>query len=284
MHVARTYQSAIDYWDEVGPFLLEDEARHSLAIGIAKRYVAQEWRPDEDAAPGSLLASVWQADGSFDFAAWCTPPHALTVTGGGAEGIRALVELIRGRGESFDRCNGPTESIEHLARAVGRPFTRGIETALHRLDALEVVATLPKVEITRAVADEEMLVRRWAHQFAIDCGLAPKDSELPTEPMDLQRSQFFLARDGHGEPVSMTAITRETPSSANLSYVYTPEPHRGRGYASALVAAVSQRALDGGKSFCTLFTDLANPTSNKIYAALGYRRLSDSTEIRFEPE
>jgi predicted GNAT family acetyltransferase len=31
-----------------------------------------------------------------------------------------------------------------------------------------------------------------------------------------------------------------------------------------------------------LYTDLANPTSNKIYQALGYRRVLDRTSLRFD--
>jgi len=31
-----------------------------------------------------------------------------------------------------------------------------------------------------------------------------------------------------------------------------------------------------------LFTDLANPTSNKIYAEVGYRRVGDWEEIELE--
>jgi predicted GNAT family acetyltransferase len=48
------------------------------------------------------------------------------------------------------------------------------------------------------------------------------------------------------------------------------------------VAAVSRRALAGGADRCMLFTDLANPTSNKIYAEVGYRRRGDWEEIALE--
>jgi len=34
---------------------------------------------------------------------------------------------------------------------------------------------------------------------------------------------------------------------------------------------------------CMLYTDLDNPTSNKIYAEVGYRRALDWEEIAFEP-
>jgi predicted GNAT family acetyltransferase len=63
--------------------------------------------------------------------------------------------------------------------------------------------------------------------------------------------------------------------------VYTPPERRGRGYATALVAVVSQRALDAGAAACSLYTDLANPTSNKIYDAVGYRPVRDVTRYRF---
>jgi hypothetical protein len=43
-------------------------------------------------------------------------------------------------------------------------------------------------------------------------------------------------------------------------------------------------ALDRGKRFCFLYTDLANPTSNAIYMRLGYRPVCDSREIAFAAE
>ena len=35
------------------------------------------------------------------------------------------------------------------------------------------------------------------------------------------------------------------------------------------------RLLEEGRSFCLLYTDLANPTSNAIYARIGYRGIRD---------
>ena len=50
---------------------------------------------------------------------------------------------------------------------------------------------------------------------------------------------------------------------------------RGRGYASNCVAALTQKMLDQGRKFCFLYTDLSNPTSNKIYQQIGYRPVCD---------
>jgi predicted GNAT family acetyltransferase len=63
--------------------------------------------------------------------------------------------------------------------------------------------------------------------------------------------------------------------------VYTPPELRRRGYAGSAVAAASRRALTAGAHTCMLFTDLANPTSNKIYAEVGYRAIGGWEEYSF---
>jgi len=90
---------------------------------------------------------------------------------------------------------------------------------------------------------------------------------------------IFLWDDGR--PVSVAARNRPTPHGISVGYVYTPPELRGRGYATSCVAALSQHLLDSGYEFCTLFTDLANPTSNDIYQQIGYRPICDYDEYVF---
>ena len=40
--------------------------------------------------------------------------------------------------------------------------------------------------------------------------------------------------------------------------------------------------LDEGKEFCTLYTDLSNPTSNSIYRNIGYVAVADVEDIEFD--
>jgi predicted GNAT family acetyltransferase len=47
---------------------------------------------------------------------------------------------------------------------------------------------------------------------------------------------------------------------------------------------VTAAQLAGGRRFCFLYTDLANPTSNKIYADIGYERVCDAIDYAFELE
>jgi uncharacterized protein len=103
-------------------------------------------------------------------------------------------------------------------------------------------------------------------------------------------AEYWLTRPGRllylweddGRPVSMTGASGRTPNGIRIGAVYTPPELRGRGYASNLVAQVSQAQLDGGLRYCFLYTDLANPTSNHIYQEIGYTPVADVDEYRFE--
>ena len=79
----------------------------------------------------------------------------------------------------------------------------------------------------------------------------------------------------------MAAKNRESRNAATISLVYTPKELRGQGYASRIVAKLTQKLLDEGKSKCNLFTDLKNPTSNSIYQKVGYRFLGESMHFDF---
>jgi predicted GNAT family acetyltransferase len=81
--------------------------------------------------------------------------------------------------------------------------------------------------------------------------------------------------------VSMCGFGGLTPRGIRIGPVYTPPELRRRGYASALTAHVTQQQLDGGRDYCFLYTDLANPTSNRIYLNLGYELVCESADYAF---
>ena len=87
-----------------------------------------------------------------------------------------------------------------------------------------------------------------------------------------------------GVPVSLVAYGNPTAHGVRIGPVYTPPEQRGRGYASACVAILSQHLLESGRTFCFLFTDLANPTSNHIYQTVGYNPVNDMDVYIFETE
>jgi predicted GNAT family acetyltransferase len=74
-----------------------------------------------------------------------------------------------------------------------------------------------------------------------------------------------------------------TRAGTRIGYVYTPPEARRRGYASALVAEVSQTMLERGCDFCVLYTDMSNPTSNGIYQTIGYRLIEQVRDFDIVP-
>lgn len=79
-------------------------------------------------------------------------------------------------------------------------------------------------------------------------------------------------------PVSTLALAPEVAGMVRIGPVYTPPEQRRRGYAGNAVAAAAREALAGGASRCMLATDLANPTSNRVYASVGFRAFADWEE------
>jgi predicted GNAT family acetyltransferase len=100
---------------------------------------------------------------------------------------------------------------------------------------------------------------------------------------DDERSGFWLWEDG--EPVSISGHNEVAAGvGARIGPVYTPVKFRRRGYASNLVREQSVWLLESGRPSCFLYTDLGNPTSNRIYMDIGYELVCESAEFTFDPK
>src|SRR5581483_4517864 len=115
-------------------------------------------------------------------------------------------------------------------------------------------------------ADREFLVRWW--KDFVDEALGDREelaqSERAVDARLASPTSGVVLWSVDDKPVSFAGFAGPTPNGIRIGPVFTPPSLRKHGYASALVAALSQRLLDDGRRFCFLFTNLANPTSNKI--------------------
>ncbi|SDW20112.1 GNAT family N-acetyltransferase [Paenibacillus sp. CF384] len=85
-----------------------------------------------------------------------------------------------------------------------------------------------------------------------------------------------------GEAVSMANIAHRSRRHGRINAVFTPLRHRKRGYASAIVAAVSEQLLQENLT-PMLYADLRNPSSNKIYRNIGFLPNGQISDIGFSP-
>ena len=124
------------------------------------------------------------------------------------------------------------------------------------------------------------LATQWTYEFVREA-LSESDLESAQKSAlrKIKNEELYLWMVN--DPVSMVARARPTKNMIAVNAVYTPPKYRKRGYASASVAALSQKLLDSGYRSCVLFTDLSNPTSNKIYQNIGYKPVCDYTSYEF---
>jgi predicted GNAT family acetyltransferase len=141
---------------------------------------------------------------------------------------------------------------------------------------------MPPGHLRLAETKDIDLIADWARVFSEEAlGETPAEGEAQRlAEARVKLGEIYLWEDG--QVVSMAAKGRPTRNSCSIGLVYTPPELRGRGYASTCVASLSQVILASGYQFCTLFTDLSNPTSNSIYQKMGYRPLGDFNAYDFE--
>jgi predicted GNAT family acetyltransferase len=278
------YPDAESFLAVARPALERQECANGLMLGVCLRLV------DQPLAYGSqpYFATVASA-GGLRVAAAMTPPFRLLAY---AEDDcdSAALELVA---DALLRGKWPVPGV--LARqAVAEAFASlwrskagaGCSTSLRlRLYELRQVVhpRYPPGEFRPAAVEDIPLVRQWACGFHEECFRDEwHEQSMKSAEEKVKSGGLFLWVDG--VPASMAARTRPTPHGESVSFVYTPPGQREKGYATAVVAHLSQRILDAGKQFCTLYADLGNPTSNSIYQRIGYTAVADVVQLDFERE
>jgi predicted GNAT family acetyltransferase len=155
---------------------------------------------------------------------------------------------------------------------------------VYGLTSVRDIARAPG-EPRAAVPDDRAFLLAWLRAFADESLAHPEETFRHIERNLESRfggegGGFWLWED-RGEPVSLSGYSGPTPTGIRIGPVYTPPEHRKHGYATTLVADLSAWLLEQGHRACFLYTDLANPTSNRIYVEIGYERVCDAMEFMF---
>ena len=268
---------------EAEPLLLADEARHNLILGIAGTI-----RATPDLYP---LRSLWlvRDAGEVVAAALRTAPYNLILAKPrSTAALAALAETVA-VAEEIPGVTGTEPEIHEFAELwsqhSGVPGRVNMRQGVYALDQVELVPSVSGSARVATQHDRDLALRWWiafGDEVLHEGGPGRERAEASLDhKLSDPASGILLWEDG-GEPVSLAGWGGPTPNGIRIGPVYTPPELRGRGYATAVTAELSQRQLDGGRSFCFLYTDLANPTSNAIYERIGYRRVCDSKQFAFE--
>jgi GNAT superfamily N-acetyltransferase len=277
MHVRR-HTSAAEYLEVAGPTLRRQPVINQLVIGIAQQVARDPGRYGAD----NYFFSV--EDGNeIVGAALQTAPWPVQVSAAPPEAVRALARAFADL-PAIRAVSGPDDTPRVFADEYARlrGVTHQLEDSLGTFE-LTAVSPVPAAQGTRVIASDEHapVLQAWIEAFHAEA--VPHDpparADAGQRVASSGRAHIWL--DAAGAPVSYAMNNRDVDGWASIGPVYTPPEQRGRGFATALVAGVSQYLLDQGRPGCTLYTNLANPTSNAIYERIGYRRIGSAFRYAF---
>ncbi|HEY8180002.1 MAG TPA: GNAT family N-acetyltransferase [Candidatus Limnocylindria bacterium] len=275
------YARVADFLAAAGDFLAAREAEHNLILGISSSLVESADRYD-----GQPYEAVVSDGDRVVLAALRTPPYNLILSEvDDPAALAVLADDLAGSG--LPGVVGPPkaalEFAERWVRSEGGSSAVVINERIYRLSAVRPPRPAPG-SWRAAEPRDRALLAGWLIDFGIEA-LNDADAErvqLGLDEWEAGSGRRYWLWEVNGAPVTLVGAGGDTPHGIRIGPVYTPPPHRGRGYASNLTAAVSQALLTEGRTFCFLYTNLANETANRIYQAIGYEPVTDAIMIRFD--
>lgn len=268
----------------VRDYLMRDEAIHNVALGLIETL-----QSDRNPYAGDNLMAFAHAGDRIGGVLMRTPPYPglLSLVADETAAARLIDTLV----EVYPAIEGLNVPKAAASRALDRleslgfGWEIGMRQRLYRTSTVDAPEGVPGTW-RLAEADDAERVGDWFVRFEMEVNDATEQ-----EARDKTREQVEARVAGglvyvwtvDDEPVSMAGYAGHTPNGARVGFVYTPPAHRGNGYASAITAVATRRALEAGCTYCYLFTDLDNPTTNRIYPAIGYAPVADQHYYALDP-
>lgn len=273
----RSYVSAQEFWDAHQAVLLEREPENILILSLLLRLAAGTYKCDNP----SLVAMI-QGDRPVLLSLRTPPYYQILAHCMDAASIPTLVDWLALQTPDLPGVLGPKNAVAEFCRLwerrTGKLMVVAMAERIHCLYQVESSTLASTSRIFRPARQEDAeLLAEWAEAFDEEAKnpiRPPREDRLDRTKASVAEGRLFVIED-QGDVGSCAQLAGSTPNGRLINFVYTPPAQRRRGCATEIVARLSQLALDRGATFCALYTDLANPTSNSIYAKIGYRPVID---------
>jgi uncharacterized protein len=266
------------YKNKVIPYLEQDEIINNLALGLLLAV--------KDEQP-IVMATVTK-ENNIVMALFQTHQKQIILSKAAeftSEDIHQLAALLNEKLVDIPGFIGEKDLTNRLAKEITIlrnriPYIQ-MNQRLYRLDDIEKKAS-DNGKLIKMEKVNLPLIKEFVYQFCIDINepMSKEDAEVKAKDL-IERGRVF-GWEVDGEIVSMANASRPTKTNITVNFVYTPISERKKGYASSCVSALTELLLNSGYKTTSLYTDLDNPTSNKIYMEIGYKPLIDSIVIHFK--
>ena len=269
--------------EAVTDFLAAREAENNLFLGLLSTLKVNPYAYGGEYPYMALVKVGDEVCG----AALRTPPHHLHVSWMADSGpLEVILPDVQREYGSLPGIFGISPLVRTAAeqwhRLTGQPYNLSTAERSYQLEKVNPVPAVTGEMRQITEADRDLMVD-WLVAFAMDAHLERDRARAEkgvAAALEGKIRRLYLWED-NGVPVSLAGCAGETLNGIRVGPVYTPLEYRRKGYATALVAALSQLLLDEGRKYCFLFTDLSNPTSNHIYMEIGYQPVCDMDMYRF---
>ena len=242
LHVDATDDPA-EALEVCGPFLETDPVLHNVALTLLHDRIAHPvpgrywWVTDDAVGNAPVIGYAWQSPAAF--MAGLTPT---TTAAAHALADRVLADVPDLPGVTGEAGTAAAFTGRWTEQAVVGAAPREGER-VYRLDHVDPVPAAPG-QPRPADGDEIELVVSWLDVFHVET-----DHDLAIDldvVVRLRVAEGLMWVWDDGGPVALTRVTEPVGGVVRVGPVYTPPDQRGHGYATSLVAFLSQRALDDG--------------------------------------
>ena len=279
-----THNDARELISLSGAYLEQNESENNRPLGYAYRLAEGQ---DNYTSEPALLLSILE-HGKAVGVAIMIPPYSMILSRIGTRIEAAVLHLVRHLREidvQISGIIGPAAEVQAFSDCwtEGMPGLSSRVAMRLRVFEARSVANLPlslgKLRLARR--EDHPLMTRWIADYSEAVGkpLSFDNAKSWTEKLIKNQQLHIWDIDG---PVSIAAVDRPTRNGVAIHSVYTPLEYRNKGYATSSVLMLTKKLLADHYSFCSLYTDLANPTSNSIYAKIGYVPVGDALAVDFQ--
>ncbi|WP_085506344.1 GNAT family N-acetyltransferase [Thalassobacillus devorans] len=276
----KEYKDPKEYLHKVEPLLMKQEAMNNLPLGIAERLKKQP-------AEADLITIENGGEVVYTLLHTMRNQWVLPACDTDQSVIEMAACYLYDNGYPVDGIVGKAEGAAVFKDACSKKSKRTsyihMKQLVYRLDQLEQIhVNGGKLKV--AEESDKALIAEWLRFFGREAGERSimEDAETLAEHMVKSGSMHLWIVNG--TPVSMVNQSRSTKHGATVNAVYTPDEYKRKGYATQAVWALTEKLLEQGYRFCSLYTDAENPTSNSIYKKIGYYPIGESVVYRFSRE
>lgn len=282
----KEYKSARIFLDEYETILLENEAVSQLVLFSAYHNVQDI--TDNNEIDKALYGAVLENENIILL--FCNVlPYNLVVYIVKQEGILqasiALADYLSGNhimiNGIYARLDVCQSFMEEYKKQTKCSFAEKL--GIDILELREVNELIPIEGLHRkALPEEAKLIAQWMIEFQMESLTSEMDYEAALERATklINENKIYVYEDKENKVVTMAVAARKLAHGTAITYVFTPEENRGKGFAAANIYYLSKELLEQGNEFCTLFVDKKNLLSSRAYEKVGYKPVGDIYEYK----